>query len=334
MNVAVVGGGIVGLSTALNFQNEFRDSKITIFATSFQDTTSHVAAGIFRVGASFSGPSDAITWKWIKNSYDYYDDIRKSDEAALAGITNISGYIFANSSPNAVKNQWMENLVPIYRKVTSEELQLVGGNWKYGSFFTTILNETNNHLPWAKQKLNSNGIVTIEKTVNTLKELIEYDLIINCSGFGARELCNDRHMVPIRGQVTKVKAPWIKTFFYGENDTYIIPGFNGVCTLGGIRSFESVNREVCSYDAAAIRERCFKLLPSLSKAQVLRHVTGIRPHREGHVRVELERITNGLVAKMVIHNYGHGGYGVSTAPGTAKYAVELAKETHRMSSRL
>lgn len=62
MNVAVVGGGIVGLSTALNFQNEFRDSKITIFATSFQDTTSHVAAGIFRVGASFSGPSDAITW--------------------------------------------------------------------------------------------------------------------------------------------------------------------------------------------------------------------------------------------------------------------------------
>lgn len=96
-----------------------------------------------------------------------------------------------------------------------------------------------------------------------------------------------------------MKAPWIKTFFYGENDTYIIPGFNGVCTLGGIRSFESVNLDVCPYDAASIRERCLKLLPSLSKAEVLRHATGLRPHREGHVRVELEHISNGLVSKMV-----------------------------------
>lgn len=334
MQVAIVGGGIVGLSTALNLQNEFRDSKITIFASSFQDTTSHVAAGIFRVGTSFSGPNDEITWKWVKDSYEYYDEIRKSDEAALAGITNVSGYIFANSSPNAVKNQWMENLVPIYRKVTPEEFQLVGGNWKFGSYFTTILNQTNIHLSWAKQKLNSNGVTTMEKTVKSLKDLFDYDLIINCSGLGARELCNDRHMVPIRGQVTKVKAPWIKTFFYGENDTYIIPGFNGICTLGGIRSFESVNRDVCPHDAAAIRERCLKLLPSLSKAQILRHLTGLRPHREGQVRVELERISNGLVSKMVVHNYGHGGYGISTAPGTSKYAVQLAKEIHRLSSRL
>lgn len=36
----------------------------------------------------------------------------------------------------------------------------------------------------------------------------------------------------------------------------------------------------------------------------------------------------------VVHNYGHGGYGISTAPGTSKYAVQLAKEIHRLSSRL
>lgn len=63
MKVAIVGGGIVGLSTALNLQNELRDVKITIFANSFQETTSHVAAGIFRVGTLFSGPTDEITWQ-------------------------------------------------------------------------------------------------------------------------------------------------------------------------------------------------------------------------------------------------------------------------------
>ena len=61
MKVAIVGGGIIGLTTALTFQNEFRDARITIFAESFKDTTSHVAAGLFRVESSFSGPTDEIT---------------------------------------------------------------------------------------------------------------------------------------------------------------------------------------------------------------------------------------------------------------------------------
>lgn len=41
--------------------------------------------------------------KWIKDSYEFYDDIRKSDCASYAGVTDISGYIFANSSPHTVK---------------------------------------------------------------------------------------------------------------------------------------------------------------------------------------------------------------------------------------
>jgi len=30
----------------------------------------------------------------------------------------------------------------------------------------------------------------------------------------------------------------------------------------------------------------------------------------------------------VVHNYGHGGYGVTAAPGTAKHAVKLVRELH------
>lgn len=41
--------------------------------------------------------------KWIKDSYEFYDDIRKSDYASYAGVTDISGYIFANSSPYTVQ---------------------------------------------------------------------------------------------------------------------------------------------------------------------------------------------------------------------------------------
>lgn len=332
MKAVIVGGGVVGLTTALILQRESRNIEITVLASDFDDTVSHVAAGIFRVGASYSGPTEQITRQWIRDSYEYYDNIRKSEIASYAGVTDISGYMFANSSPETVKNHWIEDLVPIYRRVTEEELQLVGGDWKYGSFFSTLLTQCNLYLPWAKQQLQARGAVLKQRKLNSLNELIgEFDLIMNCTGLGARNLCNDKRLVSLRGQVLKVKAPWIKTFFYGELDTYIIPSFNGVVTLGGSRNFDSENMKLCPYESAAIRERCEKLVPSLRNAEILRQEVGFRPHREGNVRVEADRISSDCAKTIVVHNYGHGGYGVCTAPGTATYALQLAINIHRSS---
>lgn len=62
MSFAVIGAGVVGLSTALELQNHYPNCRISIFAEKFgPDTTSDVAAGIFRPGASFSGPDETIT---------------------------------------------------------------------------------------------------------------------------------------------------------------------------------------------------------------------------------------------------------------------------------
>lgn len=133
-------------------------------------------------------------------------------------------------------------------------------------------------------------------------------------------------MVPIRGQIIKVKAPWIRTAFYADLDTYILPGFDGIVTLGGTRQYESYNLNIDKYDSLAIRERCEALLPSLKSAPAVREAVGLRPHRST-VRVEFE-ITKDSDGNQLscVHNYGHGAYGVTTSPGTAKYAVELAKQ--------
>lgn len=62
MSFAVLGAGVVGLSTALELQDKYPNARVTIIANKFGvDTTSDVAAGIFRPGPSFSGPSEAIT---------------------------------------------------------------------------------------------------------------------------------------------------------------------------------------------------------------------------------------------------------------------------------
>jgi len=130
----------------------------------------------------------------------------------------------------------------------------------------------------------------------------------------------------------QVKAPWLRTFFYGDLDTYIIPGMDSV-TLGGCRQYESWDVQINKFDSMRIKEQCEGLLPGLKNCEVLGHKVGLRPHR-GIVRVEKELIQiNGKTVKLV-HNYGHGGYGVTTAPGTSLHACQLVQEILSGNSKL
>lgn len=62
LNIGIIGAGVVGLTTALELQQQFRNSHITILADKFyKDTTSFVAAGLFRPSTCFEGPNEAIT---------------------------------------------------------------------------------------------------------------------------------------------------------------------------------------------------------------------------------------------------------------------------------
>lgn len=179
-----------------------------------------------------------------------------------------------------------------------------------------------------QNRFQSAGGKIVPKYIDSLSEFNgrQDAAVFNCTGLGAGKLCNDMRIVPIRGQIIKVRAPSVRTAFYADVDTYIIPGFDDIVTLGGTRQYESYNLNVDKYDSMAIRERCEAMLPILKSAPVVREAVGLRPHRSA-VRVESEIVkdANGNSLNCV-HNYGHGGYGVTSSPGTAKYAVELAKQ--------
>ncbi|KAI9555266.1 hypothetical protein GHT06_017781 [Daphnia sinensis] len=324
--VCVLGAGIVGMTTAFMLKEKHAELDVTVIADKFeQDTLSDVAAGIFRPSTSFKGPTPEITKQWLVDAYHHYKAIQDSKEASEAGVQEVSGYVLSSKFPEVTKNQFLEGLLPVYRPADELELKICPGNWKYGAFFTTLVIESRYHLPWLRKKFEILGGKIVKKTIDSFNDVNDYDLVMNCTGFGAKKLCSDHDLVPIRGQVFKVKAPWVKMFFYGDYDTYIIPGIDYV-TLGGCRQFDSFKQEVDKYDSASIWERCVELLPNLKSAEVIREVAGLRPHRTP-VRVEREVIvTSGGKHLQVVHQYGHGGYGVTTAPGTAKYAVKLAED--------
>jgi D-amino-acid oxidase len=59
--------------------------------------------------------------------------------------------------------------------------------------------------------------------------------------------------------------------------------------------------------------------PEIAGARVLEHRVGLRPVRHA-VRLERAVLPNGRV---LVHNYGHGGAGVTVAWGCARVAAGL-----------
>ena len=60
----------------------------------------------------------------------------------------------------------------------------------------------------------------------------------------------------------------------------------------------------------------------VARNRVIREIVGLRPYRPEGYMVGLERIGN----KHVIHNYGHGGAGITLSWGTASQAVDLVRD--------
>ncbi len=60
----------------------------------------------------------------------------------------------------------------------------------------------------------------------------------------------------------------------------------------------------------------------VSRDRVIREIVGLRPFRSEGYLVEAQRVGN----KLLIHNYGHGGAGITLSWGTATQAVDLLRD--------
>jgi D-amino-acid oxidase len=136
-------------------------------------------------------------------------------------------------------------------------------------------------------------------------------VVVNCTGIGARDLVPDEQVTPVRGQVVIVANPGITEWFVGESDppVYYFPHGDTVL-LGGTAGHTRSDEE--------IRDRCAAIEPLLKDAPIVERRTGRRPTRPT-VRLESERINGSLV----IHNYGHGGAGVTLSWGCAGAVLRM-----------
>ncbi|MET8812896.1 FAD-dependent oxidoreductase [Streptomyces sp. NPDC004549] len=152
----------------------------------------------------------------------------------------------------------------------------------------------------------------------------EAPVVVNCTGAEARFLAQDTAVRPLRGQLVVVENPGIRSFFCddtpgAEELTYIYPHSDTV-VLGGT-TVDGVWDTRPDEDAAReIVRRCVEVEPSLAGARVVGHRVGLRP-----VRTEVRLTEESRDGTLLVHNYGHGGAGVTLSWGCAREVAERVR---------
>ncbi|XP_064604658.1 D-aspartate oxidase-like [Liolophura sinensis] len=323
--IGVIGAGVIGLSTALNIVESIPDAEVTIMANIFSpNTTGDYSAGLWEPFVT----SGANILRWSKVTFDHLVELAQSPLAGRIGAQFCSGYQLGECNIN-----WSD-IVLGFRPMTKEELALFPTSGvTMGSFFTTVMIECSMYLPWLMHRFKEKGGLVFHRRVNSFEEIAdEFDLVVNCAGLAARDLTNDNTLKAIRGQVVKVLAPWIKHFVVLDHQydpghvAYVLPGAKAV-TVGGTIQEGNWEETVDEKDKLGIWKRCTELLPSLTEAKYLYDWAGLRPFRP-EVRLELEELKTAKGKQLpVIHNYGHGGSGVTLHWGCALDAVAIVKDT-------
>ena len=184
--------------------------------------------------------------------------------------------------------------------------------------FLTYLLDCSKYLEWLLSVFVSCGGLLERRRIDSLDELHSYDIIINCTGLGSRELIGDTSLQPARGQHILAEAPWVSHFAVNIRDDksnellYVQPRVGNII-LGGCIERGRDSLAVDSSTSDRIVAGCKEIMPSLSKARVLNQWACLRPLRD-KICLESTTTTRGTA---LIHCYGHGGQGGTLSWGCA-----------------
>jgi D-amino-acid oxidase len=309
----VVGAGVTGLTTAIHLAETGHTVQL-IAELPPKECTSASA------GASW-GPylvDDPQIMRWTEVTRKALDDLATMVDSGVSLIYGLEVSEDAGEPPD-----WATT-VPDYRPCTPAELAGMQERYRSGWRYTIPLVDMTAYLPYLQERLaDAGGTVQFGRRVQSLAELRgTADVVVNCTGLGARRLVPDDTVFPTRGQLVVVENPGIQEFFQDNTHdpgdlTYILPHGRHV-VLGGCATENRWDTAPDRATAAEIVARCVAIEPKLRDAAFVEDRVGLRPSR---YRVRLEDTEED--GFRVIHNYGHGASGVSMSWGCAEEISQL-----------
>ncbi|ASW74350.1 amino acid oxidase [Chryseobacterium piperi] len=305
--VTVVGCGIIGLTSAIALQE--RGWKVRLLAKErFEDTLSQKVGAIWFPFA-INPIEDAN--RWGSRSYQRYLQEQLPDN----GVSFIPFTVVYNTSSDT---SWTQKLPEgSVRDAVEKELPL-GAETAYVA--TVPLAEPWLYLPNLFERFLANGGMFEKLEIDTLKQLSELDAyVVNCTGLGAKSICQDEELLPMRGQILRTEQFDVHSCVNSTRNnalSYVIRRSTD-CIIGGTDYLNDWNMETDDHDTNLILTRFHEAGISMENPVILEKVVGLRPKRHE------VRFTFDPQYPNVFHNYGHGGSGFTVAWGCALELAEL-----------
>jgi D-amino-acid oxidase len=317
-DVLVVGAGVSGLTTAICLAETGRNVEIRADRPP-QDTTSAVAGAIWGPHLVETGERAA---RWRRATLAVLRELAAGAAGREAGVRIVSGSQVFRGSP--APPDWLAELGG-YRPCGPAELPPgFRSGWRYAApvaHMPTYLGYLQGRFERAGGRL---GVGTVVSLADAAREA-GARVVVNCSGAHARQLAGDQALTPVRGQAVVAANPGLTEFLIAPGDehaelAYVFPHGEEVI-LGGSEAAGDWNLEPVPPVSDRILRDCAAIEPRLRGARVLGHRVGLRPARPA-VRLEAEPGDGG--APLIVHNYGHGGAGITLSWGCAREAASLA----------
>lgn len=309
----VVGTGVSGLACALRLA----EAGFAVTAWEKRDVAHEVSSVAAAIWYPYkAGPKERVE-RWALETLTELERLALDPDTGVRLVRGIEWF------PDGVEVRDCMRSVPEYRELSPSELR---PDRTRGIALRIPVVDMGTFLPWLRARCIERGVRFVRREISSLDEAVDAcALVVNCTGLASRELAHDAELVPIRGQVLRVAAHFARDFVIDENCPdglcYVVPRGRDV-VLGGSAVLGREDLAPDRDETVGILARAQRHLPGLGIDDVLETKVGLRPGR-ATVRLEVE---NPRPGRVVVHNYGHGGAGVTLAFGCASEVVRSAQE--------
>ncbi|MEB4209910.1 FAD-dependent oxidoreductase [Mycobacterium sp. 94-17] len=310
--IVVVGAGVSGLTSAICLAEAGRQVRVWAAATHKQ-TTSAVAGAVWAPPRPAERASQTLAW--TEHSLQIFTDLAKDPDSGVRLAPALAvGELSAREAMSSAAS-----LIPELRPTSD-----VPDGFATGFRATLPMIDMPHYLDYLTRRLAATGCEVEDRAVATLAEAADAaEVVVNCAGLAAGALAGDHTVRPLFGQHVVLTNPGLQQLFLelngGPEWTCYFPHPQRV-VCGGISIPGRWDTTPDPDVTERILQRCRRVEPRLNDAEVIEVITGLRPDRPS-VRVQAEP----LVLTHCIHNYGHGGNGVTLSWGCARDVVRLAQ---------
>jgi D-amino-acid oxidase len=322
--IAVIGAGVVGLTTA--FQLLQRGARVRIYAQQIDEPpASSAAPALF---TPYPGPARERFRRWTRQAFERLSELARSAPESGVVLGTLREYCYSSRA----SEPWLDDLLQTLRLPPRPP-------------FVEIAQSVRPHvdmlrfLPWLRVRVVELGGSLVSRPIASFDELfaLGHRCIVNCTGFGAAALTHDPLLRPMHGQV--LHAPndiGLECSLHDDAPGGLVAYIFRLSDRLVIGSTFDQGREHAGTDEQSLRAilgRARELLRLVGHPRwrdlgrtILQARAAHRPARGRDatfedIRLEVELLESG---RRIVHNYGHGRMGVTLAWATGADAAATA----------